>query len=378
MKIALVHKKYIYQGGTERDFVDLSYFLAKKGHQVHVYTSLIDEKLIAPKIKYHEVAGWGKHLGIDKFIFANSSFKEIKKNKFDIIQTFSRLGYGDVIRIGGGCHDIYLKHLINNIDNNLYKNFKKFKHKFSINDNLTRYYEKKDFKTNYSKIIAISKRIKNELKNKYNISEKKIEVNYNGVDINKFNPKNKKNYRHEIIKKHNLNNNKLNLLFLGSGFKRKGLDYIFESIKELDNINLLIVGKGDISKYRLKAKKLNIYSKVVFVGPVDDVEKYYAASDLFIFPTIYEPFGKVITEAMASGLPVITTKIAGAAELIENYKDGFVINNPNDISSMREYINLMRDKNYKEKISKAARKKAEKYSLKKYLNKFLDIYEDIV
>lgn len=378
MKIALIHKKYIYQGGTERDFVDLSYFLAKKGHEVHVYTSLIDKEIIDQKINYHNVAGWGKHFGIDKFIFAKSSFKEVKKNKFDIIQTFSRLGYGDVIRIGGGCHDIYLKYLINNIENDLYKYFKKLKHKLSISDNLTRYYEKKDFETNYKKIIAISKRIKNELKNKYNLSDKDIEINYNGVDIGKFNPENKKLYREEIRRKYNLNDNNLNLLFLGSGFKRKGLDYVFESIKGLEHINLLVVGKGNIEKYKSKAEKLNLSSKVIFAGPVNEVEKYYAASDVFIFPTVYEPFGKVITEAMASGLPVITTKIAGAAELIENKKDGFVIDNPNDINIIHKYINLLHDKNYRNKISKAARKKAEKYSLENYFENFLDIYKDII
>lgn len=378
LKIALVHKQYIYQGGTERDFVDLSYFLANNGHEVHIYTSFIDEKLCDSKINYHKVAGWGKHFGIDKFIFAKSSFKEIKKNKFDIIQTFSRLGYGDVIRIGGGCHDIYLKHLIDNIENDLYKYFKKFKHKISISDNFTRFYEKKDFANNYSKIIAISKQIKKEIKSEYDVSEEDIEINYNGVDIDKFNPKNRNIYREEIMKKFNLKNSNLNLLFLGSGFKRKGLDYVFESIKDLKSINLLVVGKGNISKYKTKAEKMGISSKVIFVGPVEKVEKYYAGSDAFIFPTIYEPFGKVITEAMASGLPVITTEIAGASELIDNQKDGFVIDKPEDVNTIQHYISLLYNESYRNEVSKAARRKAEKYSLENYFQNYLDIYKCIL
>jgi UDP-glucose:(heptosyl)LPS alpha-1,3-glucosyltransferase len=81
MKIALIHKKYTTHGGTERYMVGLSKFLVKKGHEVHVITGNIDESSKSEGITYHLVPAWGKHLGIDKHIFAQSAKREVKKHK---------------------------------------------------------------------------------------------------------------------------------------------------------------------------------------------------------------------------------------------------------------------------------------------------------
>lgn len=222
MKIALVHKQYTTHGGTERYMVNLSNFLAEEGHEVHVFTGSWDEEVANDEIIFHKTAYFGKKLGIDKYVFAKSAYKEVQKYDFDIIQTFSRTGFGDVIRIGGGCHEVYVDKMMELIDNPLYESIKRLESKLSLSEYLTKYYEAQDFKPgNYKKIVAISQTVKDQIMDVYQVPEKDIVINYNGVDVNQFKPENQEEYRDEIRTKHGFSDEDMVLLFVGTGFKRK-------------------------------------------------------------------------------------------------------------------------------------------------------------
>jgi UDP-glucose:(heptosyl)LPS alpha-1,3-glucosyltransferase len=379
MKIALIHKKYTTHGGTERYMVGLSKFLVKKGHEVHVITGNIDESSKSEGITYHLVPAWGKHLGIDKHIFAQSAKREVKKHNFDIIQSFSRLGFGDVIRIGGGCHQVFLDKYLSSLENPLYKFKKKLEYKLSLQDFFTRYYEAEDFKKgNYKKIVAVSQMVKDDIIKIYDVPENDIIVNHNGVDIEKFNPNNKNKFSQEIRNKHDLSENDYVLLFLGTGFKRKGLKYVLESLKNTKSAKLLIVGKGDIDKFKSKAEELSVLDRCRFIGPVREVEKYYAAADVFVFPSIYDPCANVTLEAMASGLPVITTVDNGASGVIENKKNGYILDRPDNIKKMVEYINKLKNNDLRKTFSEKASKKMKEHTKEGNYQKLLEIYNSIL
>lgn len=375
MKIALIHKKYTTHGGTERYMVGLSKFLVKKGYDVHVITGSIDESSKIEKINYHLISAWGKHLGIDKYIFAQSAKREVKKHNFDIIQSFSRFGFGDVIRIGGGCHQVFLDKYFASLENPLYKFKKKLEYKISFQDFFTRYYEAKDFKKgNYKKIVAVSQMVKDEIIKIYDVPENDIIVNHNGVDIDKFSPDNKHKFSQAIRKKHNLSKTDYVLLFLGTGFKRKGLKYVLEALKNIGNAKLMIVGKGDIDKFKSKAEELSVLDRCRFVGPVREVEKYYAAADVFVFPSIYDPCANVTLEAMASGLPVITTEDNGASGVIENGKNGFILNRPDNIEKMTKHIRRLEKNDLRKSFSENASDKMKTHSKEDNYQKLLDLY----
>ena len=115
-------------------------------------------------------------------------------------------------------------------------------------------------------------------------------------------------------------------------------------------------------QYEALANKLNISDKVIFIGFVPETKDYYAASDIFVFPTLYEPFGLVITEAMASDAPVITSKLADAAELMNDGHGGLLLDNPTDPSNIVEKINLLtEDEKLRKQIGKNARKTIKVY-----------------
>ncbi|ADO76423.1 glycosyltransferase family 4 protein [Halanaerobium praevalens] len=376
MKIALIHKKYTTHGGTERYMVGLSKFLVQKGHEVHVITGNVDESSKAEGVIYHLVSAWGKHLGIDKHIFAKAAKKEVEKYNFDIIQSFSRLGFGDVIRIGGGCHQVFLYKYLSSLENKIYKFKKKIEYKLSLQDYFTRYYEAKDFeKGNYKKIVAVSQMVKDDIIKLYDVPADDIIVNHNGVNLEKFNLNNKDKFSQAIRKKHNFTKNDYVLLFLGTGFKRKGLKYVLEALKNLENAKLMIVGKGDIDKFKSKAEELSVLDRCRFIGPVREVEKYYAAADVFVFPSTYDPCANVTLEAMASGLPVITTEDNGASGVIDKNQNGYILEVADDVKKMVEYIKKLKNNKVRRTFSEQASAKMQNHSKKDNYQKMLDFYK---
>jgi len=227
-------------------------------------------------------------------------------------------------------------------------------------------------------IIAISNSVKNEVLHYYDLPEEKVHVIHSGVNLNEFNPKNRKKYLKEIRNKHSIQPNELTFLFVGNPFHRKGLKYTIEALSKLKNkdFKLLVLGKDDPNSYIKLANTLGIKNNIIFVGLSPVAFKYYAASDIFLFPTLYEPFGLVILEAMAAGLPVVTSKLAGAAELIDHGKNGLWIENPKNPDEISKKLNfLVKNKKSRKKMGKEARKKAEKNSWERVAKQMLEVLE---
>ncbi len=256
----------------------------------------------------------------------------------------------------------------------------------------------------FRKIIAISEMVKKNVINNYGVSPDEIEVIYNGVNVEKFHPENRKKYKNEIRQKHGLADTDFVVLFAGSGFERKGVKFLLKAIESISApISLMIVGKGSDKKFKTArhVQATNVQGNVipakaghhvgdptvagiqkkgtiVFCGPQKDIHKYYASSDIFVFPTMYEPFGNVHLEALASGLPVITTKYSGAAEIIKDGVNGFVVQKPEDFESIAEKIEgVFNDREKLVSMGKNARRLAEEFTYKRHIDKILALYKGI-
>jgi glycosyltransferase involved in cell wall biosynthesis len=127
------------------------------------------------------------------------------------------------------------------------------------------------------------------------------------------------------------------------------------------------------------AADLRVKDRIIFTGFVKNINSYFAASDIFVFPTTYEPFGLVITEALASGLPVVTSKLAGASELITDGYDGMLLSNPKASREIAEKIILLvEDEKLRRVMGSNARKTAEKYSWGEVARRTLEVYKGLM
>ena len=136
------------------------------------------------------------------------------------------------------------------------------------------------------------------------------------------------------------------------------------------------MGKGNFKKF-LRYIPKNKRNQIIAIAPDPEIEQYYGAADLFVLPSIYEPFGNANLEALATGLPVITTKFCGAANIIESKKNGLVIKDPYNPKEIAEKINYLFDPSIRKTMGENARKLAEQFSLKRNNQEMLRIYEKI-
>jgi UDP-glucose:(heptosyl)LPS alpha-1,3-glucosyltransferase len=223
--------------------------------------------------------------------------------------------------------------------------------------------------------------IKSDIVKYHNINPQKIDVVYNGVDLQKFHPDNKNRYRNVMREKLSLGE-ELIILYISNNFRLKGLRTLVKSLGELkksrNDFKALIVGRGNETPYCKQAKKLGCLGNLIFLGHVGEIEKYYAASDLYVHPTFYDSCSLVTTESLASGLPVITTVFDGASGIMEDGKEGFVMKNPDDHKALAGKISLFFDDEFRQKASIAARKKAEKYPAERNCEEIIEIYNEVV
>ena len=330
MKVALVRQRYTDFGGAERYTSALAGHLIDSGHEVHIFAHEWkgkQDRMKSGGIVFHRVPMLKGLSVLEVLSFAVNSRQMLKRERFDIIQSFERTLYQDIYRAGDGCHrewliqrrkiDPWYKTMTNAIN--------------PLHLGLLRI-EREIFREgSYRAIIANSERGKFEIMTHYGVPPEKIRVIYTPVDRTRFSmdhsPERGKRVRDSL----GIPDESRMLLFVGSGFKRKGLTGVIESLPMVgENTHLIVVGKDRIAPYRSLARKAGKEQYVHFTGPLSSVEDYYSAADLFVFPTIYEPFSNVCLEAIASGLPLVTSRINGASEVVREGKNGYVIENPVD------------------------------------------------
>ena len=371
MKVAIIRKKYIFHGGAESFSHSLIERLADEGHEIHIFAMEWDVSEPLKNIHFHKVPAISFNSFLRDITFALSAYRILKREQFHIIQSHDKTLYQDIYRAGDGCHIEWLRQRWERTGL-----FGKLSVILNPYHWLILAMERMIFKGHrFKKVIAISELVKRNIIEYYQVDERDIEVIYNGVDLKRFNPENRKLYCKEIRERFSIGRDEFVVLFVGSGFVRKGVEYLLKAVELLpEPITVMIVGKGSERKMMKFVKK----QRVIFCGPQREVHKHYAASDIFVFPTIYEPFGNVHLEALASGLPIVTTKLSGASEIIKDGLQGFVIDKPEDIRTIAEKILFLTAKDKNQMMSSEARKLAENFSLYTHINKMLTLYQSLL
>jgi UDP-glucose:(heptosyl)LPS alpha-1,3-glucosyltransferase len=230
-------------------------------------------------------------------------------------------------------------------------------------------------------VIAISRRVKQEvLKNYPFVDAGQVYVIYSGVNLQEFHPRHRKKAL-AIRRRFAISPDEKLLLFVGNPFGRKGLESLIRALPLLRSREyvLLVSGNDGPTPYEKLAEKLGVADRIRWnIGLTYAINQFFAASDIFVLPTRYEPFGLVILEAMASGLPPITSRIAGAAELIEDGKEGFLIKNPHNEREIANKIDrLLSDESLLVRMRKRCRKKAETYPWFRTAQLMLQVFEQV-
>ena len=318
-RIALVRARYSPFGGAER-FVDHA-LAALQQNDVAVtlitrrwkQDSAIPALICNPFYVGNVWRDWS---------FARSVCRTLTRENFDLVQSHERIACCDVYRAGDGVHREWLAQRSRTLS-------ALGRAKVALNPYhaYIKHAEAALFRSpRLRAVICNSRMVKDEIHTWFQVPDETLHVIYSGVDTQRFHPALRERHRAAFRAEQRIPDAATVFLYVGSGFERKGVAPLIKAFSTLPDTAYLVVVGNDKRKthYETLADQCGAAARIRFLGALKDVTPCYGAADVFVLPTLYDPFPNVILEAMASGLPVITSTKSGGAELIEPGKSGYI------------------------------------------------------
>ena len=371
MNIAFLRKKYSFHGGSERYLHSLATHMVRNGHEVHIYASEWADGTEMQGIHVHRVRCWTVNSFLRDLSFAWFARAAVLRNRHDIVQTHAKTLVHDIYRGGDGCHVEWLRQRWRRSGW-----LTRLRTVLNPHNWLNLWLERWILRGGrFQRVLAISEMVKRDMVRNYGVPVERIDVVYNGVDTDLFHPAKRAGLGAAVRTRHGVSSGERVALFVGSGFERKGVRPLLEAAKRVRGpLVVLVVGRGK----PIEIQGMPADKRVVFCGPQPDAASYYCAADVFVFPTMYEPFGNVHLEALASGVPVVTTRLAGGAELIEEGVNGHVVDVPEDAERIARAIEDLTDPDRLDARRAAARRTAERFSFDRHIEAAMDVYERVM
>lgn len=208
------------------------------------------------------------------------------------------------------------------------------------------------------------------------VARERIRVIPNGVDLREFPPSPAPRSSSEDV----------TVLFVGRCYSRqKGLEYLIRAIALLAPMRkpcLRIVGEdwGGVSELQALSRSLGIEQQLEFTGRVSraDVIQAYASADVFVLPSLFEPFGIVLLEAMAAGLPIVASRVGGIPDVVEDGKTGILVEPRNAQALSRAIEILITDAPLRNRMGEEGRRRAATYSWDEVVPRIREVYEEAI
>ena len=357
MKIALVRYRYSSHGGAERYLDMLAAGLQASGAQVRVLSSSWEGENIA-RLPWEKLSVPRRPVPLRLWLFARAVRSWAGAHPDWLLFSLERVPGVEVYRAGDGCHAEWLIRK---------RALRPLSWRLDSLRPLNRSYlclEREMFcSPALQSVIANSERGVEEISRHYGVPRGKITVVYNGVELSRF-PEERKGEARRILRgRYGLPEEGPVFLYVGSGFARKGVGTLVRAAARLAGkgrpFRVIVGGKGNPDPYRGMAGEAR--DRVIFPGPIREPEDHFLGADAFVFPTVYEPFSNACLEAMAAGIPVVTTRVNGVSEILRDGESGFLLEDPMDDSALADRMEALFSEETRGRMGREARRTAERF-----------------
>jgi UDP-glucose:(heptosyl)LPS alpha-1,3-glucosyltransferase len=320
MKIALVRRECsLKKAGAERYCVNLLRQLQRLGHRVTIVGEAIDDELRSEvdflPVPVNRLTSWTRNRS-----FAENCGRLVRGRQFDIVHGLSRVDGLDTYRLT----DPLQTHWVNVFYRGA---MQRWCQRWNPRHRAIFQLEQRLYGPGGPRRIIVQSQLDGRLLQDYfHLPDDRIRRVCNGVDLTMFHPGDGSD-RNAVRDELGLERDQPLLIFASMDFRRKGLGTLLQALGGLScrEAVLLVLGNGDIPRYQRLANDLGVTDRVRFLGRQANMPRFYRAGDVFVLPTIYEPFPNVNLEAMACGTPVVTTATAGGADIVRDGVNGYLI-----------------------------------------------------
>lgn len=355
LKIGFARRGYSSSGGAEAYLKRLAAGVVDAGHEVRLFTS---SEWPADQWRVGEITRLD---GASPLRFADHLGEMRARAGCDVLMSLERVWSCDVYRAGDGVHRAWLERRAK-----LGGPWRRVAHALNPKHLATLRLEQSLLgRGGAARVIANSEMVKTEITQIYGYPTSQIDVVHNGVPVESF----QRSAQERAVARANLNlaGDDVGVLFVGSGWERKGLRFAVAAVEAASrsNLRLLVAGRGNEAGFKSAA--------VQFLGATADVAAVYSAADIFLLPTIYDPFSNASLEALAAGLPVITTRANGFAEIMRHGVDGSIIEEPDDVAAIAEALRIWSVASLREETRPLRLQLASRYDMSANITRTLGI-----
>lgn len=376
MKIALVRQRYNPYGGAERFVERAMTALAAQNVEMTLFARAW--------LGAAELAGEVRLIRCDPFYigrvwrdwsFARAVCAALQSHSFDLVQSHERISCCDVYRAGDGVHRQWLAYRARAAGP-----LERIALALNPYHLYTKAAERRMFASpRLRAVICNSNMVKEEVRRHFGLDEAKLHVIYNGVDLAAYNPALREAWRARKRTELGIVDSAAVFLFVGSGFARKGVPQLLRAMTGVRGAHLIVVGEDrELARMQSAAADMKLSSRVHFTGGQDDVKPWYGMADCFVLPTLYDPFPNAALEAMACGLPLITSMQCGAAEFVESGVEGYICRDALDVVELARCLNLAAAPGQALRMGAAARRRVEPYDLAGMAQQLTQLYSDLL
>ena len=230
-------------------------------------------------------------------------------------------------------------------------------------------------------VLALSRMVYRDMQRLHGLPDSRLRLIYNGVDEQRFSPEWRTEHREPTRQRLGIAEDEVLFLIVAHNLKLKGVPTLIQALGRLRSegtrAKVVVVGGKRTLAMRLLARWHGVDRDATFVGAIDDPRDFYAAADVYVQPTFYDPCSLVVLEALACGLPVVTTKFNGAGELMTVGEHGFLLDDPADSAGLAELMRQTLDPERRAAMSRAARELALRHTFEENVRSIVSVYEEL-
>lgn len=372
MKIGLVIERFDPQrGGAENWTYQHAIALACRGHEVHVICESVSPAGISDAVIAHTFGRHRSRLGR-----AAAAERVLRSLKLDVIHDIGLGWHSDILQSEDGSRKAQWEQMLFTLPAAV-RSWKRM-----LIEVLPRYREfrilmERQFRDPNRVILAVSRMCADHYQRYHDVPAERLRIVYHGTDTVRFSPDHRQSMRGPMRRRLGITEGEVVFLFVGHDFVRKGLAIAIRAVRRLADqgcpVRLLVVGQRKSGRQR--ALDGNANGLVLFTGRVTNTSPLYAAADALVLPTFYDPCSLTVGEALASGLPVVTTRSNGASEMLTEGQDGFILDDPADDVALSSQLRRLCEPSVRNRMGFAARQTALRFPLERNCDEITSLYE---
>jgi UDP-glucose:(heptosyl)LPS alpha-1,3-glucosyltransferase len=395
MNIALCYENVLpARGGCETYIADLSRRLVADGHEVHLYACRWDADALPKEMQYHLLPQPAGPRFLRPWRFSAACQAALRANSHHVSIGFDKSCGQDILYPQGGLHAASADHNIGKYRQGWARTAARIIKKLDLAHWSFMRLEKKQYfwasrGDTRPLIVVNSHMVARHFQQYYNVDQnflaKRLRVIHSAIDPTRFAHADCLKRRQEWRQQWKIGSDETVGLFVAMNYRLKGLEPLLRAVSCLpagSPFRLLVAGHPRFQAYASLADKLGIANRVMFLGPRRDVHDSYYAADFLVHPTFYDPCSLVVLEALACGLPVITTRFNGASESLlpgvrpSGSLPGFVLDDPHDYQKLASFMIQFFDPDRRAACAEAARQTAAAWTFEHHYQRLMEVFTE--